>query len=103
MPRSRHEKATANSCEQRAHECIDEAHRDGAIVDVIQRDLSRFVLKDPDLAATLHKLRSAGKNLFLLTNWRWRYTDAMMTYLLEGMMSEYPSWRSRTGTVAGEM
>ena len=79
---------------QDIRECIDEAHRDGAIVDVIQHDLPRFVLKDNDLAPTLHKLRSAGKKLFLLTNSRWGYSDAMMHYLLDGMMSEYPSWRN---------
>ena len=42
-------------------------------------DYPRFVDKDPDLAPTLHKLRSAGKKLFLLTNSRWAYTDRMMT------------------------
>jgi 5'-nucleotidase len=52
------------------------------------------VHRDPDLASTLHKLRSAGKKLFLLTNSRWSYTDKMMTYLLGGSMVEYPSWRN---------
>ncbi len=75
-------------------ECIDEAHRDGAIVDVIAHDLPRFVLRDPDLAPMLHKLRSAGKKLFLLTNSRWKYTDRMMTYLLDGEIPEYGSWRN---------
>lgn len=74
-------------------ECIDEAHRDGAIVDVIANDLPRFVARDPDLAPTLHKLRSAGKKLFLLTNSRWDYTDRMMTHLLGGALPEYASWR----------
>lgn len=75
-------------------ECIDEAHRDGTILDAILADLPRFVIKDPKLAPTLHKLRSAGKRLFLLTNSRWAYTERMMTYLLGGSMSEYPSWRN---------
>ncbi len=75
-------------------ECIDEAHRDGTILDAVLGDLPRFVRKDPDLAITLHKLRSAGKKLFLLTNSRWPYTDKMMTYLLGGAMAEYPSWRN---------
>lgn len=74
-------------------ECIDEAHRDGSIVDVIARDLPRFVERDPLLAPTLHKLRSAGKKLFLLTNSRWAYTDNMMKYLLHGALPEYASWR----------
>ena len=75
-------------------ESIDEAHRDGTILDAVLSDLPRFVHRDPDLAPTLHKLRSSGKKIFLLTNSRWPYTDKMMTYLLGGAMAEYPSWRN---------
>jgi len=75
-------------------DCIDEAHRDGTILERVASDFPRFVVKDHDLAPTLHKLRSAGKKLFLLTNSRWPYTDRMMSYLLDGEMSEYPHWRT---------
>ena len=75
-------------------ESIDEAHRDGTILDAVLGDLPRYVRRDPDLASSLHKLRSAGKKLFLLTNSRWPYTDKMMQYLLGGAMSEYPSWKN---------
>ncbi len=75
-------------------ESIDEAHRDGTILNAVLSDLPRYVLRDDDLASTLHKLRSAGKRLFLLTNSRWSYTDKMMSYLLGGAMAEYPTWRN---------
>ncbi len=75
-------------------ESIDEAHRDGTILDAVAGDFPRFVQNDRDLAPTLHKLRSAGKKLFLLTNSRWSYTEKMMTYLLGGAMTEYPHWRN---------
>jgi 5'-nucleotidase len=75
-------------------EGIDEAHRDGTILETVAGDFPRFVNKDHDLAPTLHKLRSAGKKLFVLTNSRWSYTDKMMKYLLDGEMSEYPHWRN---------
>lgn len=75
-------------------ECIDEAHRDGTILDEVAANLPRFVHRDPNLAPTLHKLRSSGKKFFLLTNSRWEYTEKMMTYLLGGAMSEYPTWRN---------
>jgi len=74
-------------------ECIDEAHRDGTILDEVNGNLPRYVDRDPLLAQTLHKLRSAGKKLFLLTNSRWLYTERMMSYLLGGAMPEYPSFR----------
>jgi 5'-nucleotidase len=75
-------------------EGIDEAHRDGTILEAVAANFPRFVNKDRELAPTLHKLRSSGKKLFLLTNSRWSYTDKMMTYLLDGEMSEYPHWRN---------
>lgn len=74
-------------------ECIDEAHRDGTILDVVLADLPRYVARDSSLAQTLHKFRSAGKKLFLLTNSRWPFTEKMMTYLLGNAMPEYPSFR----------
>jgi HAD superfamily 5'-nucleotidase-like hydrolase len=75
-------------------ESIDEAHRDGTILETVASNFPRFINKDHDLAPTLHKLRSSGKKLFLLTNSRWSYTDKMMRFLLDGEMSEYPHWRN---------
>ena len=72
---------------------MDAAHADGTILDVVLSDLPRFVIKDPELAPTLHKFRSAGRRLFLLTNSRWPATDRIMTYLLHRAMPEYPTWR----------
>ncbi len=74
-------------------ESIDEAHRDGSIVDVIEQNLPNFVIRDDALALALHRMRSAGKKLFLLTNSRAGYTESMMHYLLDGSLAEYPSWR----------
>ena len=75
-------------------ESIDEAHRDGTILETVAADFPKYLDKDRELAPTLHKLRSSGKKLFLLTNSRWSYTNEMMKYLLEGEMSEYPHWRN---------
>jgi 5'-nucleotidase len=73
-------------------ECIDEAHRDGSIKDVIKREPAKYIERDPDLPRTLHKLRSAGKRLFLLTNSLLEYTDTVMTYLLTGALPSYADW-----------
>jgi len=75
-------------------ECIDTVHRDGSLKAVIKRDVGRFIVKDPELGPTLHKLRSGGKKLFVATNSLWDYTDAVMRYLLDGVLPEYPSWRN---------
>jgi 5'-nucleotidase len=75
-------------------ECIDLAHRDGSIKEVVGAHLTDFIERDTHLAETLHKLRSSGKRLFLLTNSAWDYTDPVMRHLLDGQLAAYPSWKS---------
>ncbi|HTM45404.1 MAG TPA: HAD-IG family 5'-nucleotidase, partial [Polyangiaceae bacterium] len=79
---------------QDVRDSIDEAHRDGEVYARITANLPRYIDADPHLAATLHKFRSAGKKLFMLTNSPWHYTDTLMTYLLGHALPEYPSWRN---------
>ncbi len=74
--------------------CIDLAHRDGSIKAIVSADLPSFIDRDPALAETLHKFRSSGKRLFLLTNSAWDYTNPVMSYLLDGVLPAYPSWRN---------
>ncbi len=74
-------------------ECIDEAHRDESMKRVIKANLADYLEKDDDLAATLHRFRSSGKRLFLLTNSALDYTEKVMSYLLDGELPNYPSWR----------
>jgi 5'-nucleotidase len=72
---------------------IDEAHADGAVYANVTGDMAAYIEREPALARTLHKLRSGGKRLFLLTNSPFGYTDQVMTHLLAEVMPEYPSWR----------
>jgi 5'-nucleotidase len=74
-------------------EAIDSIHRDGSLKAVIMADLGRYFIVDEHLPLTLHKLRSAGKRLFLLTNSYWLYTDAVMSFLLDARLKEYATWR----------
>jgi 5'-nucleotidase len=75
-------------------EAIDTVHRDNSLKAIIRADLGHYILKEPELGPALHKLRSGGKRLFVLTNSLWDYTDAVMSYLLDGVLAEYPSWRN---------
>src|SRR6266849_281226 len=73
---------------------IDEVHRDGSLKSEVRKDLARYIQRDPELPAALHKLRSGGKRLFILTNSLWDYTEAVMSFVLDGRLAEYPSWRN---------
>jgi 5'-nucleotidase len=73
---------------------IDEAHRDGSLKSIIKADVESYIQRDDKLAETLHKLRSSGKQLFLLTNSYYNYTNTVMSFLLDGQRAAYPSWRN---------
>ena len=94
LEREKKQKVRYSRLWQDIRECIDEAHRDETLKSIIKANLGEYIVRDTDLAATLHKFRSSGKRLFVLTNSAWDYTDAVMSYLLDGMLPAYPSWRS---------
>ncbi len=75
-------------------ESMDQIHADGTLKTSIKADLARFIVRDPELGPALHKLRSGGKKLFLLTNSHLDYTEAVMRHVLDGVIPEYPSWRN---------
>ncbi len=75
-------------------DAIDSVHRDNSLKALIRAEIGTYIFKDPELGPALHKLRSGGNKLFLLTNSLWDYTSAVMSYLLDGVLPEYPSWRN---------
>src|SRR5436305_9240716 len=91
---ARGEKVDYHKLYDDTRESIDEVHRDGSLKSEVRKDLGRFIKPDPELPSALHKLRSGGKKLFVLTNSLWDYTDAVMSFLLDARLPEYPSWRN---------
>lgn len=73
---------------------IDSIHSDGSLKSIITQNLDAYIVRDKNLAITLHKLRSTGKRLFLLTNSYFNYTQDVMSYLLNNQLEEYNNWRS---------
>lgn len=73
--------------------CLDESHKDGSIKNEIIKNPAYYVEVDSKLPTTLHRLKSAGKKLFLLTNSPWEFTDRMMSFLLNQKIATYNTWR----------
>lgn len=75
-------------------EVVDSIHADGSLKAEIMADPERYIYPDPELALALHRFRSAGKKLFLMTNSYAPYTDVVMRFLLDGRHADYPDWRA---------
>ncbi len=71
---------------------IDQAHAEGAVYRHVTKNLAQYVDRDPELPKTLHKLRSSGKRLFVLTNSPYHYTESIMSYLLDTEQGHYQNW-----------
>lgn len=74
--------------------CTDASHQDDTIKAEIRKDPSRYIVLDPDLPAMLHRLRSLGKKIFLLTNSEPEYATVLLEVLLHETGRGYTGWES---------
>lgn len=75
---------------------VDAIHANGSLKHKTLADAKKFVYRDGEkLAGLLKRLKEGGEGakLFLLTNSEYYYTTALMSYLLDGVYDDYPSWR----------
>lgn len=77
---------------QEVRQAMDQAHATESIHNEIRANFSKYIIKDPEIGATLERLRVSGKQLFLLTNSDWGYTHEAMTYLLDGQVEPNRCW-----------
>jgi len=63
---------------------VDLCHRDGTLKQAVAENPENFISKDDGLVPLLKALRASGKQVFLLTNSLWDYTNVVMNYLVDG-------------------
>jgi len=63
---------------------VDLCHRDGSLKHAVAANPEHFITADSDLVPLLKALRASGKQVFLLTNSLWDYTNVVMNYLIDG-------------------
>ncbi|KAG7282587.1 hypothetical protein CRUP_018706 [Coryphaenoides rupestris] len=81
---------------QDVRDAMDHIHNTGILKDRTLKNLDKFVVKDPNLPILLTRLKKVAK-VFLATNSDYKYTEAIMSYLLDsGSKPGGPrkSWRS---------
>ncbi|MGZ5280557.1 MAG: HAD-IG family 5'-nucleotidase, partial [Pseudobdellovibrionaceae bacterium] len=71
---------------------LDEAHRDGSLKEVVKNDLSKYIIKDPEVVAGLEKYKRHGKKIFVLTNSDFAYTKLLLDYAINPFLKDNKSW-----------
>jgi HAD superfamily 5'-nucleotidase-like hydrolase len=72
----------------------DESHQDDTLKGQIRLDPRQYVATEPELPAMLHRLRSLGKRIFLLTNSEPEHVETLLGLLLQDTGRGYHDWRS---------
>jgi HAD superfamily 5'-nucleotidase-like hydrolase len=75
-------------------ECGQDVLRDPKFLGEFERQLPKLCVPDVSLPTVLHKFRSAGKRLFLLTNSSFAHTHSVLSMQLDRALDEYPTWRN---------
>jgi len=73
---------------------IDLSHADGSIKTEVLANIHLYIQKDKHLRKTLQRLLEGDKSLWLITNSRWEYTNAVMNYILDDSDEDLPNWKS---------
>ncbi len=72
---------------------LNSAHRDGSLKEAIVANPQRFVDPDPEIVPTLMDQRLAGKELILITNSDWSYSQQIMAWCFNASMPAGKTWR----------
>jgi HAD superfamily 5'-nucleotidase-like hydrolase len=78
---------------ERARRAVDASHAEGQLKAEVAARPEPHVELDPEAALTLLDQRAAGKQVLLVTNSEWSYTDAMMRYSFERYLPDGMRWR----------
>lgn len=76
-----------------AREAMDSIHADNTLKGRILGDLPRFVKREEELGLALIRLGMGGRKLLLVTNSEWYYTEGLCSYLFDGLLPGFDSWR----------
>ncbi len=71
---------------------LDEAHRDGSLKSQVGKNLSKFVIKYPELVQALEKFIRHGKKIFIVTNSDFHYTKLLLDYAINPFLKNHKNW-----------
>jgi HAD superfamily 5'-nucleotidase-like hydrolase len=71
---------------------LDRAHRDGSLKDVVAKNLSDYIIKDPEVVRGLERFKRHGKKIFILTNSDYFYCKLLLDYAINPFLKDHKSW-----------
>jgi HAD superfamily 5'-nucleotidase-like hydrolase len=71
---------------------LDSAHRDGSLKDEVRRNLSHYIVKDPETVRGLERYIKHGKKIFVATNSDYNYSKLLLDYAINPFLKDHKDW-----------
>ena len=73
-------------------EVMDMSHRDDSLKSIVRKNLSEYIIQEPEVAEGLERYKKHGKKLFILTNSDFHYTKTLLDYALNPFLKDHKNW-----------
>ncbi len=74
------------------HVVLDASHRDGSIKDVVVANLDKYIFKSEELVKNILKFIKHGKELFIVTNSDFQYSNILLSYAINEFLPDNKKW-----------
>lgn len=71
---------------------LDRCHQDGTLKEEVRRNISTYIIQDPELPLLMENYKKYGKRLILITNSDFNYSKLLMEYTFDPFLKEHKSW-----------
>ncbi len=72
--------------------CLDIAHRDGSLKDEVRKNISKYIIQDPELPSLLETYKEYGKKLIIITNSDFSYSKLLLDYTINPFLHNHKDW-----------
>ena len=73
-------------------EALDICHSDGTLKDHVRKNISEFIIQDPEVVTLLERYKRYGKKLLVITNSDFNYTKLLLDYTINPFLKEHKDW-----------
>ncbi|MBC7427639.1 MAG: HAD-IG family 5'-nucleotidase [Bacteriovorax sp.] len=73
-------------------DALDAAHSDGTLKNHVRKNISKYIIQDPEVVALFERYKRYGKKLLVITNSDFNYTKLLLDYTINPFLKEHKDW-----------
>lgn len=72
---------------------LDLCHADGTLKNEVKANIEKYIVQDPEIPATLERLKKYGKKILIITNSDFTYTKLLLDFAFNPFLKEHKNWQ----------